>query len=211
MAADPAGDPGEEVAGRAPAETAPAEHSPAETAALPPGALAGCRFGIVVSLRDEPSRRLADGAESFLTEAGAAVSRWPALGAFEVAQFCGWLADSGRVEAIVACANIVRGETAHDRHLGTAVTGALLEIGVRTGVPVGNAVLTVESAEQAAARSGGDRGNRGTEAARAAANLLLAKRRLRAVRGRVPSGGRFVGAATSPGRDLGPPDFPGAS
>lgn len=197
MAADPAGDPGERGAGSAPAET-----PPADPAALPPGSLSGRRFGIVVSLRDEASGRLADGAESFLTEAGAAVSRWPALGAFEVAQFCGWLADSGRVEAIVACANIVRGETSHDRHLGTAVTGALLEIGLRTGVPVGNAVLTVESAEQAAARSGGERGNRGTEAARAAAHLLLAKRRLRGSPGFAPS--------TGPGRDLGPPDFPTA-
>lgn len=197
MAADPAGDPGERGAGPAPAET-----PPADPAALPPGSLSGCRFGIVVSLRDEPSRRLAEGAESFLTAAGAAVSRWPALGAFEVAQFAGWLAASGRVEAIVACANIVRGETAHDRHLGAAVTGALLEIGVRTGVPVGNAVLTVENAEQAAARSGGERGNRGTEAARAAARLLLEKRRLPGAPGSTPS--------TGPGRDSGPPDFPTA-
>lgn len=197
MAADPAGDPGERLAGAA----------PAETAALPPGSLSGCRFGVVFSLRDEASGRLADGAESLLTDAGAVVSRWPALGAFEVAQFAGHLAVSGRVEAIVACANIVRGETAHDRHLGTAVTGALLEIGVRTGVPVGNAVLTVETAEQAAARSGGDRGNRGTEAARAAAHLLLAKRRLPGAPRRAPSAGPPAG----PGRDLGPPDFPGIS
>ena len=193
MGADPPGDPGERGAGSAPAETA--SRAPGRPDSLAPGSLSGRRFGIVVSLRDEASARLADGAESFLTEAGAVVSRWSALGAFEVAQFAGHLAASGRVEAIVACANIVRGETAHDRHLGTAVTGALLEIGVRTGVPVGNAVLTVETPEQAAARSGGERGNRGTEAARAAAHLLLAKRRL----------------AETPGRDLGPPAFPGVS
>lgn len=199
MAADPAGAeaPGQGAAGAAPADDRDLDS---------PGSLAGRRFGIVVSLRDRPSGRLADGAESFLTAAGAAVSRWPALGAFEVAQFTGWLAASGQVEAIVACANIVRGETAHDRHLGEAVTQALLEIGVRTGVPVGNAVLTVETGEQAEARSGGDKGNRGTEAARAAAHLLLARRRLPGGERRpIPSR-----ASAGPGRDLGPPDFSGA-
>lgn len=202
MAADPAG---AEAPGQGAAGAAPADDRALDLDA--PGSLAGRRFGIVHSLRDAPSGRLADAAESFLTAAGAVVSRWPALGAFEVAQFTGWLAASGQVEAIVACANIVRGETAHDRRLGEAVTGALLEIGVRTGVPVGNAVLTVETAEQADARSGGDKGNRGTEAARAAAHLLLARRRLpggerRGTPQRTPAG---------PGRDLGPPDFSAGS
>ena len=160
-------------------------------------ALAGRRFGVVFSQRDRPSARLADAAEAFLAARGAEVSRWPAKGAFEVAQFAGWLAESGRVEAVVACANIVRGETSHDRHLAAAVTGALLDIGVRTGAPVGNAVLTVDTAEQAEARSGGARGNRGEDAARAAAHLLLARSGLAGASGR----------AGNPGRDLGPPDF----
>lgn len=162
-----------------------------------PNALSGRRFGVVFSLRDGPSARLADAAEAFLAARGAEVSRWPARGAFEVAQFAGWLAGSGRVEAVVACANIVRGETSHDRHLAAAVTGALLDIGVRTGAPVGNAVLTVDTAEQAEARSGGARGNRGEDAARAAAHLLLARSGLAGAR----EGARNLG------RDLGPPDF----
>ena len=107
------------------------------------GPLAGYRIGIVVSERDAPSARLAAAAERWLSPRGAAVSRHPAAAAFEVAQVAGWLAEQREVDGIVACAAIVRGETSHDRVLGSAVTGALLEIGVRTGVPVGNAVLTV--------------------------------------------------------------------
>ena len=96
----------------------------------------------MLSERDEPSARLADAAERWLRSEGADVSRHPVPAAFEVAQLAGWLADSGRVDGIVACASIVKGETSHDRYLAEAVTTGLLEIGVRTRIPVGNAVLT---------------------------------------------------------------------
>ena len=142
------------------------------------GPLAGFHVGIVVSERDESSFRLAEAAERWLQAEGADVSRYAAPAAFEVAQLTGWLAESGRVDGIVACASIVRGETSHDRHLAEAVTSGLLEIGIRTRIPVGNAVLTVETREQADARSGGSKGNRGEDAARAVAGLLRSRKRL---------------------------------
>ncbi len=157
------------------------------------GPLAGFHVGIVVSERDEPSLRLAEAAGRWLRAEGADVSRYPAAAAFEVAQLAGWLAESGRVDGIVACASIVRGETSHDRHLAEAVTGGLLEIGIRTRIPVGNAVLTVDTSAQADARSGGAKGNRGEDAARAVAGLLRARKRL---------GERRLGER--PGLDLGP-------
>ena len=152
------------------------------------GSLAGFHIAIVVSERDDPSARLAEAAERWLEGAGAHVSRHPAPAAFEVAQLAGWLAASGRVDGIVACGSIVKGETSHDLHLAEAVTAGLLEIGVRTGVAVGNAVLTADTTEQADARSGGARGNRGEDAARAVAGLLRARKRL----------------GERPGLDLGP-------
>ncbi len=155
-------------------------------AAEPAGAdgvpLDGRRIAVVVSARDPASARLADAASSWLGARGARVSRHPVPAAFEVAQFAAWLADAGEVEGIVACASIVRGETMHDRHLARSVTDALLAAATRTGVPIGNAVLTVETGEQAAARSGGARGNRGEDAARAVAGLLAARDRLAARR-----------------------------
>ena len=140
-----------------------------------PGPLAGRRIGIVVSERDAASARLAEAAGRWLRSAGAAVAIHRVPAAFEVAQCSGWLAGSRQVDGIVACAAIIRGETAHDRILGEAVTRALLDIGIRTRIPVGNAVLTVETREQADARSGGAKGNRGEDAARAVAGLLRAR------------------------------------
>ncbi len=137
--------------------------------------LEGRRIGVVASERDAASARLADAACAWLEKRGARVDRHGVPAAFEVAQFTAWLAAEGEVDGVVACASIVRGETSHDRHLAAAVTASLLEVAVRTGVPVGNAVLTVDTPEQAEARSGGAKGNRGEDAARAVAGLLRAR------------------------------------
>ncbi len=138
--------------------------------------LHGARVAVVFSERDEPSARLAGAADDWLQAAGAEVSRHPAPAAFEVAQLTAWIAASGEADGIVACAAIIRGETSHDRHLAGAVTRSLLDTAARHRIPVGNAVLTVSTREQADARSGGDGGNRGEDAARAVAAMLLRRR-----------------------------------
>jgi 6,7-dimethyl-8-ribityllumazine synthase len=72
------------------------------------------------------------------------------------------------VDLAIAIGCIVRGETSHDRVLGQAVTSELARTSVARGKPVGLAVLTVDSLEQARARAGGALGNKGEEAMRAA-------------------------------------------
>ena len=77
-------------------------------------------------------------------------------------------AATGRFDAVVALGCIIKGETSHDLHLATAVTTALLATARETGVPVGLGVLTVDTEEQAKARAGGLKGNKGVEAMAAA-------------------------------------------
>lgn len=91
-----------------------------------------------------------------------------ASGSFEVPMLVQGAASSGRFDAVVALGCIIKGETSHDLHLASAVTGALLAIARESGVPVGLGVLTVDTAEQARERSGGLRGNKGVEAMAAA-------------------------------------------
>ena len=99
-------------------------------------------------------------------------------GAFEVPQAAAAVA-RGRPEGIVALAVIVRGETPHFDYLCGETTRALLDLGVRSGVAIGFGVLTCDTMEQALARSGGDRGNKGAEAAEAAWDLAASLTRLR--------------------------------
>jgi 6,7-dimethyl-8-ribityllumazine synthase len=101
-------------------------------------------------------------------------------GAFEIPIVVRETALKGKVDAIVALGVILQGETAHAQHLGQVVTQALQQISLEHGVPVINAVLSLQDEEQARKRCLEDEINRGTEAARAAfemANLLAELRK----------------------------------
>jgi 6,7-dimethyl-8-ribityllumazine synthase len=111
-----------------------------------------------------------DAVAEFVRAGGEAshVMRIEAPGAFEVPLLVDAALARADVHAAVAIGCIVRGETTHDRHLGMAVTCELSRISVARGKPVGLAVLTVENMAQARARAGGEVGNKGTDAMRAA-------------------------------------------
>lgn len=91
-----------------------------------------------------------------------------ASGSFEVPVLVQRAAASGKFDAVVALGCIIKGETSHDLHLASSVTNSLMMTARETGVPVGLGVLTVDSAEQAEARAGGLKGNKGVEAMAAA-------------------------------------------
>ncbi len=70
-------------------------------------------------------------------------------GAFEIPTAAARLAATGRYLAVLCLGAVIRGETTHDQHINRAVSIALAEIGVRTGVPALFGVLTCNTLEQA--------------------------------------------------------------
>ena len=82
------------------------------------------------------------------------------------------LAAQKKADAIVAIAVILKGQTDHATNLSRSVTDALQRIALEHGVPVINAVLTLDSEFQAQERCLEERINRGTEAARAAVEIV---------------------------------------
>ncbi|MCA9287531.1 MAG: 6,7-dimethyl-8-ribityllumazine synthase [Phycisphaerales bacterium] len=82
------------------------------------------------------------------------------------------------VRGVVALGCVVRGETDHDRYIAEAIARGLMDVALDTGVPVGFGVLTVNTIEQAIARSGGSdgtgAGNKGNEAMRAVLESIAA-------------------------------------
>jgi 6,7-dimethyl-8-ribityllumazine synthase len=124
--------------------------------------------------------------------AAIAVHRVP--GAFEVPVVVQELADRRKVDAIIACSVILKGETDHAENLSRSVTDALQQIAVEHAVPVINVVLGFDDADQARARCLEDKINRGTEAARAAVEISNVMSELRG------SGGA---AALQPRKDSG--------
>ena len=141
----------------------------------------GLRFGIVASrFNDLITRRLLSGALDALARHGASEDKIDVAwvpGAFEIPLLAQRLAESGRYDAVICLAAIIRGATPHFGYIASEAAKGIAQASLRTGVPVIYGVLTADTIEQAIERAGTKAGNRGTDAARSAiemANLLRA-------------------------------------
>jgi 6,7-dimethyl-8-ribityllumazine synthase len=133
------------------------------------------RFALVVSRFNEAiTSRLLEGARAALVEAGASSDRiavYMVPGAFELPQAARCAAETGQYEAIVCLGCVIRGETPHFEYIAAAVAHGVMEASGETGVPMAFGVLTTDSWEQAEARAGEGRDNKGFEAAAAALEM----------------------------------------
>jgi 6,7-dimethyl-8-ribityllumazine synthase len=123
---------------------------------------------------------LVEGARRGLRESGVAdVVEVRVPGSFELAVATARLAASG-LDAVVALGVVIRGGTPHFEYVCSATSHGLIEITVRTGVPVGFGLLTCDTLEQAMDRSGlpGSHEDKGYEAATAAVAAAAALRDL---------------------------------
>ena len=142
------------------------------------------RFAIVAS---EYNARYVDGmlraAKTELKAAGAAevrVVRVP--GAFEIPVVAGALArQCGSWDAVICLGVILQGQTSHAEHVGEAVTQALSQIAIQTGVPMIHEVLVFTNEEQARVRCLSKDFNRGAEAAQTALKMARVMDEIRPV------------------------------
>ncbi len=125
--------------------------SPSRAAALPPVAIVVSRYNATVT-----DRLLSGAVRAYMRAGGSLAGLYvvEAPGAFELLTLSAAAARSGQFAGVVAVGCIIKGETNHDLLLGQAVTDGLARVSVDTGVPVGLAVLTVNSVKQALARAG---------------------------------------------------------
>jgi 6,7-dimethyl-8-ribityllumazine synthase len=100
-------------------------------------------------------------------------------GAFEIPIVVREIALRQRAHAVIAIGVILKGNTTHAEHLSHSVTNALQQIAVEYGVPVINAVLSLENEAQARERCLEKKINRGIEAARAAVEIANVMSELR--------------------------------
>lgn len=136
------------------------------------------RVGILVArYNGTVTERLLAGAEACLRERGVPAASVDVVwlpGAWELPFAARALAERGGYVAIVALGAVIRGETAHFDYVAGEASRGLMDVVLRTGVPVGFGVLTCDTLAQALARAGGDAGNKGHEAAAAALDAAAA-------------------------------------
>lgn len=137
---------------------------------------------------------LLDGARRALRESGATWSEVRVPGSFElpvaaarVAGLPGAVPGTGtaagdpssrRPDAVVALGVVIRGGTPHFDYVCSAATTGLVDVSVRTGIPVGFGLLTCDDEAQALDRAGlpGSREDKGHEAVQAAVATAVALR-----------------------------------
>ncbi len=136
----------------------------------------GVRVAVVVARFNQAvTDQLLAGAVQALIERGVAedaidVAAVP--GAFELPLCAQRMAATGRYDAIVCLGAVVRGETPHFDFVAGEAARGLTEVAARADLPVAFGVLTTDTVEQALARAGGQRGNKGYEAAVTALEMV---------------------------------------
>jgi 6,7-dimethyl-8-ribityllumazine synthase len=139
----------------------------------------GRRFAIVVARFNAfITERLLQSACDGLLRSGARredieIARVP--GAFEIPSAARTLALTGKYDAIICIGCLLRGDTAHYDVIVNEVTRGIGQSAQETGVPHAFGVLTCDTLEQAIDRAGLKMGNKGFEAALAAAEMASLK------------------------------------
>ena len=136
------------------------------------------KFGIVVSEWNiDITTNLLKGAEDKLIELGVnrkniIISRVP--GSFELVYGSKELSKKN-LDAVIAIGCIIKGETDHYDFICRSVSNGLMQLNISGSTPVIFCVLTDHKKSQSIARSGGEHGNKGAEAAIAAIKMASLK------------------------------------
>lgn len=138
---------------------------------------AGKRFAIVAArFYPEVSEALIDGARRALRDCSVReedVFLYDVPGCFEIPLACRNLVDADRFDALVALGAVIQGETPHFTFIAAECARGIMEVQLATGIPIGFGVLTTQTVAQAQERADPARGDKGYDAAFAAAVLAV--------------------------------------
>ncbi len=133
-------------------------------------------FGIIVSrFNNFITKRLLDGAIDGLVRHSVKkedVDIFWVPGSLEIPLTALKVAQSGKYDAVICLGAVIRGETAHFDYVASESAKGIAHVGLSTGIPTINGVITTETLEQAIDRAGAKTGNKGTEAALSAIEMV---------------------------------------
>jgi 6,7-dimethyl-8-ribityllumazine synthase len=135
-----------------------------------------CRIAVITTTWNEIiTEKLLAGSYQALSKKGVSEENITTLvvdGAYELPLACNSLAKTGNFDGIVALGCVIRGETPHFDFVAGDCSRGITDTMLETGVPIGFGLLTTDDSDQAFARAGGNKGNKGYEAAETTLNMI---------------------------------------
>jgi 6,7-dimethyl-8-ribityllumazine synthase len=99
-------------------------------------------------------------------------------GAFEIPLIAAKMAKSGRYDAVICLGAVIRGSTTHYDYVCNEVAKGVATVSLKHDIPVMFGVITTENIEQALERAGSKVGNKGSESAQGAIEMINLMRAL---------------------------------
>ena len=93
-------------------------------------------------------------------------------GAFEIPLIASKMAHSGNYDAVICLGAVIRGSTTHYDYVCSEVSKGIAQASMASGVPVMFGILTTENIEQAIERAGTKAGNKGSDCAAGAIEMV---------------------------------------
>ncbi|MCD7891407.1 MAG: 6,7-dimethyl-8-ribityllumazine synthase [Ruminococcus sp.] len=93
-------------------------------------------------------------------------------GAFEIPLIASKMAKSGKYDAIICLGAIIRGSTSHYDLVCNETAKGIATVSLNSDIPVMFGVITTENIEQAIERAGSKAGNKGSECAEGAIEMI---------------------------------------
>jgi len=135
----------------------------------------GQRFGVIVSRFNEfITNKLLAGCLDTLTRHGVdpnAIDIAWVPGAFEMPLAAQRMA-ARDYDAVICLGAVIRGATPHFEYVSAEVTKGIAQVGLNSGIPVIYGIITADTIEQAIERAGTKAGNKGSDAAITAIEMV---------------------------------------
>jgi 6,7-dimethyl-8-ribityllumazine synthase len=129
------------------------------------------RIGIVASrFNEEIAGQLLERARAEARKLGVEATVLQVPGALEIPLALQWMAQSGRYDALVAVGAVIRGDTYHFEVVANESARGVSEVALESGLPVANAILTLNSESEAKQRI-----DKGAEGVRVAVEMAKLK------------------------------------
>ena len=93
-------------------------------------------------------------------------------GAFEIPVIAAKMARSGKYDAVICLGAVIRGSTSHYDYVCSEVSKGVAQVALNSDIPVMFGVLTTDTIEQAVERAGTKAGNKGSECAQGAIEMV---------------------------------------